>query len=549
MWDDKVNEPCKSWQEAENERVMVRTLYSGQRAVWDASTKYLPLLPYEKDPKDPRYLGRLGRARFMNKVRDAVKFAVATVFKSEVQLEEDVPKEVAGVESSDNAAEVEGWAENIDLRGNNLTQFLADRYDNYWRDGLAGWLVDMPPAPLDQAGNPRPITAAELNDFRPYWIGYEAKDVINWRYDYPNGRRRLVMLALRSWGAATPTSRWHTTQPEQVRVYYAPEIVGDPSQQTWTQFEVWEKQASETATAQGQWKLVEKGQMATMTEIPFAHAGELDALPPLLDLAYENLFHYMKDADRANIEFTANVPVPYVSGANEEQMKNGLRWAADSMLLLSDPAAKVSYAEHSGQCIEALRKTIAEHEERMDELAMRSMLESKPGNVTATAHAISSARATSELQRAWLRLCDATENALQFTAQLANIGGGKGGSICKTRKFFDLPAEQQRLEWIKFLREQKLISGKAVFSEAQRQDAVSDSLSYDEEQEAIGEEAPSLGSFAGATQLALRVVQLVKSGVDPDAAMAQAQAEDDAKVQSASGERVAVAMTAPAQAA
>jgi hypothetical protein len=504
------------------QRMLCRDFYDGQDVVQSKTTTYLPLLQGEQNTPT-EYQARLLRSMLDNRVEEAVEFAVSQIVKDEIQLEEDVPLEIRGQPRTDTQAEQLGWDENIDLRGKDLTRFASDVFRDYWIEGVGGFLVTMPGV-RDAAGNrvAQPTKAQfEQSGARPYWVRYAPDDVLYWDYEFVQGRRRLRHLRLRDTATVKP-DEFSSEAQERILCFWSP-MVG----QQFCTYQVWIK--VENRDKRETWIPSEETPqpvpMEKMTEIPFVVMGELDGPPPLLALAHMNLFHYQRLSDKDNWEHFACVPVPGAFGVSEDQFKNGIKWSASEMILFTNPQARMETIILHDEGVRLMKESLKDLEEKIAQRAMRSILETDPGGVTATASAMAGARAVSRLQSAWLAFVDVLELGLQYTAIIAGLGPD-GGSVCQKREFFALPKDAQILAFIQWMKAEKLLSGVGTFSEAQRYGFISGSLDYKEEQTKIEEETPKLGMSGTSSALAMRAMML--AGVDPEAAeVALAQAETE----------------------
>lgn len=510
---------------AQEKRHLTTTMRGGQQAMRDAGTTYLPAFPGESTTDSTEYPARLARSTFFPFVSEAVGFAVGQVFGVEVALGEDVPEQIAK------------WAEDIDLRGNNLHVFAAMVFEDYWWDGAGVFLVDMPP-PLQGATGPRAVTSvadAKEANRRPYWVRYQAVDVPGWRWEYVNGRKRLAFCKLEELHREAVDEYGTETEERRRRILWASPVDANGKPVGTAMHELWAYRKD--AAGKETWvQLGERLPLVGMTEIPLVVLGALEDCSPLHQLAELNLSHWQRQSDVDNIEHIANVPVPYIAGGGAKMDDQGnhvpIRWAVNTLMELAE-GATVGYIEHSGKCIAEAKKSLDKLEQEMGRRAMRSILETKAsGQVTATSEIISAGRTYSTLQLAALRLKDALELGMAYTATYAGVRAKEnsettGGSVVVNQRFMQLPADAQTLEFLKWMSERGLLSDATVFAAAQGRDIVPDGTTYEEEKERVAEQGPKLGEIGADVALARRVVALIEGGMDPQKALAQAEAERD----------------------
>src|SRR5262245_57801088 len=150
-------------------------------------------LPKEPGEKPEHYAYRLERATFFNAVDRTLNGLTGMVFRNEPKLGENVPEIIKGREAAGEQAATEGQWENIDNAGTHGAVFWKEVFSDAMRDGHAAVFVDMPPA------MPAGSTAADEQAAgrRPYCVAYSADQIINWRTEVVNGKRRFALVVLK----------------------------------------------------------------------------------------------------------------------------------------------------------------------------------------------------------------------------------------------------------------------------------------------------------------------------------------------------------------
>ena len=472
-----VSIPSAAWNRMEGLRSLPRTMRGGQQAMWAAGQTLLPPNKGESVSDPWGYPSRLKRSTFLNAMARAVQLVVGKVFARPVKLGDDVPDAIGE------------WAEDVDLRGASLHEFLATIFEDAWWNGMGLFLVDMPPAP------DRPITLAEERSLgrRPFFVRFAPEDLIGWRGSMRGGRWRLTQARLRE-RVTVEDGEFGERVEQRIRVYRAPDAeLG----QTVTTFEVWALQA----TPQGEQWVLATGPtlMPGMDEIPLVacyakQTAPFESEPPLLDLAYLNLSHWQQSSDLANIEHVANVPVPALTGVPEEQFRKKVSWGADGMLLL--PAgATFGYFEHSGRCIGELKATIRALEDAMRLYSLEPFLQRATGDTTATGDAIRTAEASSAVQRSAQSLQDAAEQGLMYMAKWAGLAADaagdrrSGGSVVVNQELGISPAGGADVAVLAQLALADRLSMKRMWRELQRRGILGPDFNEEVEAQDLGNEA------------------------------------------------------------
>lgn len=353
------------------------TLLGGTQAMRAAATKYLPIEGQLVGGEwigesNEAYQRRLSRTTLFNAYARAVNGLRGKVFSKPILINH---------QSHELFHE---WADNIDLEGNNITVFAYDVFRDALVYGHCFILADMP-------------ESGEIN--RPYLKKISPENVIGWEFQNIDGVKTLVSLRLSE--SVTKVEDFEETTVNQIR-HITPLSV-----------EIYQEGDSG-------WDII---QVATneLGFIPISvvyteKTGDFTSTPPLLDLAYKNLEHWQSSSDQKNILHVARVPILFGAGFQTEQ----ITVSSSSMILESDPAAKLTYVEHSGAAIGSGFRDLDLIKEEMRALSLEPMI-SRTGGTTATARALDEAEANSLLQSWSLRLQDGLTEAMSHMAAWAGI--------------------------------------------------------------------------------------------------------------------------------
>ena len=146
---------------------IVRDCAAGSDAVKARKTKYLPMLD-SHHAKPEKYTDYLQRALFYNATGRTIQGLAGGIFQKAPSVE------------AFNALED---TKDITLTGEPLEMFALKTTKEYLTTGRYGILVDM--------------SSEEAVSPRPYWCGYDAESIINWRFERFGGDAELCFVVLR----------------------------------------------------------------------------------------------------------------------------------------------------------------------------------------------------------------------------------------------------------------------------------------------------------------------------------------------------------------
>lgn len=393
---NEVAQPCAEYLAMQDEWELVDALWGGTETMRDAGELYLPNLGIE-DSKD--YEARLQQTVLLNMFSRAINAAVGKVFKKPVVIQD---------EKSDDILE---WSKNINKEGKNLNVFAMKLFFNSLKHGVSYFMVDM------SRSTAKTREEQKQRNERPYWVQFPATQIIGWRFEIRNDIQVLTQLR-RLYTAKKHDGIWGTVDVKRVAVY-------EPGK-----YQVYEQ------NDKGNWFLTEDQGFTGVAYIPLVslytdQTGYMQARPAFLDLAYKNVEHWQSSSDQRHILKWARFAILAVSGwdAAEDKMAFG----PSSLVKLTDPQAKIYYAEHKGTAIEAGFKDLEQLKEEMAYLALDPFLRSRPGNMPATTRVLDEAGANSQLSGWAKNLKGAIEEGLRYTAERA--GTDFKGSVALNEDF------------------------------------------------------------------------------------------------------------------
>lgn len=430
---------------------MIRALIGGTSTMREGGKTYLPQWPNEADDS---YNNRLNTATLYPAFSRTVDVMAAKPFSRPVAYGEDVPPRIVE------------WCEDVDQQGRNLHAFASDTMRECVAYGLSGILVDYP-----QANEIRTVADAQNAGVRPYFARYAPGTILGWKTEKVNGADRLIQLRLLE-SVTVDDGEFGTKQIEQVRVL----VPG-----AW---QLWRK-----GETKDDWIIFDEG-TTSLGEIPFVFFYGIRktfgvGLPPLLELAYQNIEHWQSSSDQQNILHVARVPILCMIGADEASLTVGASQAVKLPI-----GASLEFVEHSGAAIEAGRVSIQDQEERMRQTGAE-LIVLKPGDVTATQIQSENEANKCTLQRICEVFEDGLDKCLAFMADW--VGEASGGHVSLFTDFGAASLGEASAELLLKANQSGNISNETMFEEWKRRAILSPELEWMDEEERIGNQSPALG--------------------------------------------------------
>lgn len=325
-----------------------RDAYAGSDAVKKAGILYLPKLDQMTEAE---YNAYLLRALYYNATGRTVEGLSGAVFRKAptLKLPEALREQL----------------EDITLSGVSFDGFAAKVVEEDLKVGRAGILVDRPDNP-----------ASSTN--RPYWVKYDAEQIINWRTTTVDGDRVLALLVLKECDeTVNALDPFVTDKVDQYRVLQLVDRakVGQNGQSI-LEVVIWRKPKDGEWTPGTPIYPTRRGEYLDF--IPFTFVGPTDitpdiAKPPTQDLVEVNLSHFRSSADYEHGAHYTALPTPWVSGVKGDAV---LKIGSAQAWLLEDPQARADFLEFKGEGLGALEKAM-ERKEMLMAILGASLLEGK----------------------------------------------------------------------------------------------------------------------------------------------------------------------------
>jgi hypothetical protein len=426
-----------------------------------AMRKEPSLLPKWPNEDQASYAARLSVATLFPAFKRTIEVLSGKPFSKPLTIGDDVP------------TRLKTWSEDIDLQGRNLHSFAASVCEEALAYGLCGILVDYP-----RADGLRTAADEAAAGVRPYFVHIRPQNILGGKSKRANGAEVLTQLRLLEC-VCEDEGKFGEVEIEQVRVLYP------------GSWQVWRKSAA--PTAKEEWALHEEG-VTTLQKIPFVpvygnRSGFMRAMPPLLEMAHMNVKHWQSQSDQDTIMHMARVPILAVIGVDPESF---------SLTVGASTAVKIplggdmKFVEHTGESIEAGRKSLLDLEDQMRQ-AGAELLVIKPGNTTEVQTLADNEQGMCALQRITGDLEDAIDAALQFMAEW--IGEPQGGHVTIYKDFGAATLQEASAELLHKMSQSGRLSKESLFEEIQRRGIIRPELKWSDEQGRIETEGPSLGTI------------------------------------------------------
>ena len=421
-------------------------------------------LPKHQEETDTGYNERLQAAVLLNMVEQTLDTISGKPFTEPMKPGEEVPAPI-----------LDGIFPDVDLQGNNLDVFARQWFEDGMAKAFSHVLVDMPRPKPREDGKPRTLDDDRKEGLRPYWVHVKPECVLFARAEVIDGFEVLQHIRiLESYTeqvgfAEVEKKRIRVLEPGRVQLWIPKPRKRESDKEEWILEDEWE-------TGLGYIPLVTF----------YAHREAfMEGKPPLLDLAWLNIAHWQSYADQRHILTVTRFPILACSGASSDE-SDRIVVGPNQVLYNPDPNGKFYYVEHAGAAIEAGNKDLENLERQMSGYGAE-FLKNKPGTQTATARALDSAEASSDLSAMVGTFEDALAQVLDMTADWLRLGVS-GGRVDALKSYDIEQLDPGALEFIKYLREKNDISRVAIITYAKEHGYLPEDFDEEADWEQITEE-------------------------------------------------------------
>ena len=423
----EVQQQNQAWRDMQSHWGLIEDLIEGTSKIRGKSRIYLKQEPREEDES---YDVRLSRSVVPPYLVRMERMLAGMLTRKPVRLS-DVPETI------------EEQLFNVDLEGNNLTNFVYNISRLCIRYGHVGVLVD---APADGG--------------RPYWIPYTPRDIIGWRTEVKNNQRSLTQLRLTE-RVVRPKGMYGEETVEQIRVL-------EPNS-----FKLFQRNND------GDFKQVEEG-TTSLDFIPFSVAysnkvGIYESRPPLEDIAELNLKSYQIQSDYDNQLHISAVPMLAFFGfpAAAEEVSAG-----PSEALSLPEGSSAAYIEPTGNSFTAQKERIEKLEYQINELGLAAILGQKMSAETAQSKRIQRSQGDSTMMVLSQQIQDLLDNCLKFHA--AFLKQSISGTSFVNRDFVDSSLEPQGVDALLKIHAQGVIDQEELLKKLVEGEVLSEDFDIEE---------------------------------------------------------------------
>lgn len=345
-----------------------RDVIAGQEAMHKARTDYLPKL---KEESDDDYRARLSRSDFFNGSWITLRAFSGMIFRKPPTKE--------------TPAGMNEYLEDVTAKGKDAEAFAKALVHEALSVTRYGILVDHPPQKLDEAGNVIPITVAVAEKLgqRPKAALYVAESITNWRPQEAGGAGQYAMVTLMEEHPVPEDEFSHKCETryrvldlvtrdddqDKARIAYRQRLfrINDKGEDEQVGGDIFPLQ-------DGKW----------LDHIPFKTYGldgeetEVDE-PALIDLINANVAVYQLNSDyRHGLHFTG-IPTLFLAGVTAPDGPDGkpgkIYVGGSAAITSSDPNAKASFVEFTGQGLTEAREAIREKKQEMAMAGARAIMD------------------------------------------------------------------------------------------------------------------------------------------------------------------------------
>jgi len=356
-----------------------RDAYEGEDAVKAGGETYLPKLsPAQPAAEYSAYLMRASYYEVFGRTVDGFVGAIARK-----PHEYHLPKLMEPLRS------------NVTGDGVGLDEFVRVMCRENMICGRLGVFVDI----MDETG-------------RAFLTAYDAESVINWGSDFVNVMETVY--------EPDPRDPLATVEVTQIRQFHL--VGGVYTVTTWRKRKV-EGQRGEKWVATDSRTPIMVGR--TMSVLPWFWCSTLGVTPqitkpPLLGLVNVAMSHFRSSADLEHGRHFAGRPTLCITGADPEQT---IKVGGNSAITLSNPQAKVFYAEFTGQGLLSLENALASKERQIAAMGAAAFSKGDARSEPVVTAQVRASGETSVLGMVVAAVQETLTAALAFAAAWMNVPG------------------------------------------------------------------------------------------------------------------------------
>jgi len=428
-----------------------RDVTEGQEAVHGGGVLYLNTLV---DEKDADYRARVDRAVFYDATARTIEGMLGMLFRKSPVVEIN---------------QFEDLLNNIDLQGNDITQFLKSVSKEALTVNRFGLLIDYP-----FIADGSTLADALKVDARPSMNLYKAETIINWKTMRINGKQQLSQVVLVE-DVTVPMDEFQDDTEKHYRVLDLFE--------GHYRVRVFDKDDTQIVP-----DLFPTMSGKKQTTIPFFFYPTIDPQrPALLGLVNMNLSHYQTTADYEHGCHLSGLPTLFISGYTPVE-GHTVYIGGPTAQALPESDAKAYYVE-VGNDFQALRDNLKDKEARMGILGSRMLQEQKKQTEAAETAGIHRAGEVSTLSAMSIALSTTFNEALRRMIEWAGATNPEV-NIELNRDYVPATMNYQMVSALLQAVQAGEVSSQAFFENLKAGELYPENIDYEAEQERISSTPP-----------------------------------------------------------
>lgn len=420
-----VSDVSKAFTKQRNDMLPCIDLMGGTESMRRAGTRYLD----KGAQSQAEFDDRLKRTVLLNVYRRTLNFLRGQVFQNPVSIGSD-----NDALTDEQTVQFKQWAEDVDLRGKNITTWSGGVFRQGLQDGVTFVVVDYSAVQTrtndagvteylaaDGVWRPKTKAADQSEGWRPYLVRVDAGQVLDMWGSSDNGRPMLDSFRYVE-TVMVQDDEWSQKPIQQIRVFRRE-----------NGRVVWEIYRNEVDNS-GSYALVDSG-VLSIDEIPVAmfmpgdQRTDYTAEPALIDLANLNIRHWQVSSNHAEMMEFVQRPVWFASGV-EMKDDNGtpIAFGAGRMISCSDSTASLQSVGVDGGSYASSREELRALEDSMAMYGLQ-LLQPKSGSITATESMRDTEENNSTLRNWAADFQDFLENVMRLVGKWWGMDDGVSVSV------------------------------------------------------------------------------------------------------------------------
>lgn len=467
-------------------------LMGGTDAMRRAGVRYVSIGAQSKEEYDDR----LKRTVLFNVYRRTLNFLRGQVFQKPISIGSD--KDTLG---DAEKAQFQAWAEDVDLRGHNLTTWSGGIFRQGLQDGVAFAIVDFSAVETrvgsngvteyldsDDVWRAKTAAADAENGWRPYLVRVNADQVLDAWGTWENGVPSIEHFRYVE-NVQIQDGEWTQKSIQQIRVFRR---AG-----TSVEWETWRNSGDKDT----EFRPYQSGTLS-IPVIPVAmfmpgdERTEFTAEPALIDLANLNVRHWQVASGHAEMMEYVQRPVWFASGFEmKDDTGQTVVFGAGRLLNSPDPSSALQSVGVDSGSYASSRQELQSIEDAMAMYGLQ-LLQPKTGSVTATESLRDTEENNSTLLNWALDYQDFLENILKLVGTWWGLEDGPSVSV---NTDFSRSVD---LAMLLDMQRAGILSGDAVLMAARNSGLLPDDFDVEAEAEKLARGVMVNGSAGGVKSLA-----------------------------------------------